>query len=468
MVQTRATLSTIKIQKSTVSDRAQDLVTCAHTMQVEANGAFEDRLSSLQSQIDQLRHTSSGDPPSLERRLAALTDIGAEILRRWAATANRHAAAVAQLETHLQELSGAGAQLHKDTEQRLADLEKIIQQEWDALRQLHEAPVRQLVEQAANLTEVCIATANSAQHGFDRAEARLVAMESAFQRTTSELTTQVQTLLHEIRMLSPASRQLPGETPSWPLDDVTRLHQQLRDGPVTAPAGQRALPEASAPEPRPTMFDVVDTVPQSPPPGTTPRAGLPRAVLVAAVVLLIAGGGLVWRLERDMRASAARAEESQRQLRLAAEAATLEMNRRQEEASRQLAAAEELAGRAQKVSDVLAAPDLVRYALVGRDALATASGQMLWSRSRGYVFSASGIPAAPRDDTYQMWLLTRTGAISGGTFTPDENGRVTLVDSLRIPPPMLGAIVTIEPKGGSGTPSGEPMLARAAPPPEAP
>ena len=161
-------------------------------------------------------------------------------------------------------------------------------------------------------------------------------------------------------------------------------------------------------------------------------------------------------------------DESQRQLRLAADEATREMNKRQEEASRQLAVAEELAGRAQRISDVLAAPDLVRYALVGREALATASGQMLWSRSRGYVFSASGIPAAPQDGTYQMWLLTRTGAISGGTFAPDANGRVTLVDSPKIPPPMLGAIVTIEPKGGSGTPSGEPMLARAAPPPEVP
>jgi len=442
-------------------------------MQVEANGAFEERLSSLQTQIDQLRHTSSGDPPSLERRLAALTDIGAEILRRWAATANRHAAAVAQLETHLQELSGTGEALHKDTERRLADLEKIIQQEWDSLRQLHEAPVRQLVEQAANLTEVCIATANAAQHGFDRAEARLAAMESAFQQTTSELTAQVQTLLHEIRTLSPASRQLPGETPSWPLEDVTRLHQQLRDGPVSGPAGPRALPEASAPQRPPSTFELADGIPDNTPAvdtsGTTmARSGLGRAVIVAALVLLIVGGGLVWRLDRNMSAAAARAEESQRQLRLAADEATREMTRRQEEASRQLAAAEELAGRAQKVSDVLAAPDLVRYALVGRDGLVTASGQMLWSRSRGYVFSASGIPAPPQDGTYQMWLLTRTGAVSGGTFTPDANGRVTLVDSPQIPPPMLGAMVTIEPKGGSGTPSGEPMLARAAPPPTVP
>jgi hypothetical protein len=416
-------MSTIKIQ--------EHLVTCAHTMQVEANGAFEERLSSLQSQIDQLRQTSLGDSPSLERRLAALTDIGAEILRRWAATANRHATAVAQFETHLQALSGAGSQLHKDTEQRLADLEKIVQREWDALRQLHEAPVRQLVEQAANLTEVSIATANSAQHGFDRAEARLAAMESALQRTTSELTAQVQTLLHEIRALAPTSRQLSGETPSWPLDDVTRLHQQLRDGSEAPAAQPLALPAAAAGsvERRSPTFEPAENVAENTAPvtasvGAIPRSLLRSPVLAAALVVLIAGGGLVWRLERDMRASAARADESQRQLRLAAEEATREMNKRQEEAARQLEAAGELAMRAQKISDVLAAPDLVRYPLVGRDALSTASGQMLWSRSRGYVFSASGIPAPPIDGTYQMWLLTRTGAVSGGTFTPDANGRV--------------------------------------------
>jgi hypothetical protein len=64
-----------------------------------------------------------------------------------------------------------------------------------------------------------------------------------------------------------------------------------------------------------------------------------------------------------------------------------------------------------------------------------------------------------------MWLLTRGGAINGGTFVPDAAGRVTIADSPKVPPPMLGAIVTVEPKGGSATPSGEPLLARVPLPP---
>jgi hypothetical protein len=152
-------------------------------------------------------------------------------------------------------------------------------------------------------------------------------------------------------------------------------------------------------------------------------------------------------------------------LRLAGDAASRQLAQKQDEAARELAAAQQLATRAQTIGDVLAAPDLIRYPLQGRDALASASGQMLWSRSRGFVFSASGVPAPPKDATYQMWLLIRGGAVSGGTFVPDSGGRVTIADVPKVPPPMLGAIVTMEPKGGSETPSGEPLLARVPLPP---
>jgi DNA anti-recombination protein RmuC len=428
-------------------------------MQVETNGELEERLSNLQAQIEHLRRASAGDPRVLEQRLARLTETGAEILRRWSATADRHAAAVSQFEAHLHDLSDAGTQLQKDSSQRLTDLERLIEQEWDALRQLHEAPVKQLVEQAANLTEVCIATANSAQQGFDRAEARLATMETDFQRSASELTREIHSVLGELRAITQTTpRQLLGEMPSWPLDDVTRLHQQLRDAQgAGAPGGLRALPEGS---PIAAESTFTTAPPQSPWRGT-----LARLALGAAAIVIVVAGVFIWRLERDVRASAARVDETQRQLRQTSEAAAREISQKQEEASRQLAAAQQLAARAQTIGDVLAAPDLIRYPLVGRDWLASASGQMLWSRSRGFVFSASNVPAPPADSTYQMWLLTRGGAINGGTFVPDAAGRVTIADSPKVPPPMLGAIVTVEPKGGSATPSGEPLLARVPLPP---
>ena len=435
-------------------------------MQLETNEAgLEQRLSSLQTQIEHLRQTSPSDPRALEQRLATLTEFGAEILRRWSATADRHGAAVSQFEAHLRELSDVGTHLQQDAAQRLRDLERIIQQEWDALRQLHDAPVKQLVEQAASLTEVCIATANSAQQGFDRAEARLAAIETDFHRSASDLTREIQNVLTELRNRPPAgARQLPGETPpSWPLDDVTRLHSQLRetDGSPSL-AGVLALSEASAPAaPDPAVETEYVPAAAEPP----QRGRLARVALIAVAVLVVVAGGFVWRLERDVRASAERIDESQRQARLAADAANRQVTERQQQAARELAAAQELAARAQMIGDVLAAPDLVRYSLVGRDALASAFGQVLWSRSRGFVFSASGLPAPPHDATYQIWLLTRTGAVSAGTFVPDSNGRVTLAATPKVPPSLLGAIVTMERQGGGDTPSGEPLLARMPLPP---
>ena len=98
--------------------------------------------------------------------------------------------------------------------------------------------------------------------------------------------------------------------------------------------------------------------------------------------------------------------------------------------------------------------------LVSQGAPPAASGQVLLSRSRGFVFSASGLPAPPANATYQIWLLTRGGAVSVATFVPDAAGSVTLTATPNIPRPLFGAIVTTERQGGAATPTGEPVLTR--------
>jgi ethanolamine utilization microcompartment shell protein EutL len=445
---------------------------------VETN-ELEQRVSTLQEQIEQLRRTTDRRP--LEERLVTLTEFGTAILKRWAVTADRHAAAVSQFEAHLRALGDAGSQLQDDAAQRLQDLERVIEQEWDSLRQIHEVPVKQLVEQAANLTEVCIATANAAQHGFDRAEARLAALESEFQRSTSELTREIQNAVAELRSATQTrARQLAGETqtPAWPLEDVTRLHTQLRDAQGVQVTEPRALTVAPSP-PADANPPVAPSPPAAPvePPNTAPSpTGTPfsrfttvdsgksrRVALIAgaAVVLLIAAGAFAWRLESQVRASAERLNETQQQLRLTTETAARQINETQVQASRAISEAQELTARAQMLSDVLAAPDLIRFPLVGRNSLESATGQVLWSRSRGIlVFSASGLPAPTQDSTYQVWLLTRTGAISVATFDPDADGRATVTAMPKVPP-LVGAMVTMERRGGNDTPSGEPLLTRA-------
>ena len=73
---------------------------------------------------------------------------------------------------------------------------------------------------------------------------------------------------------------------------------------------------------------------------------------------------------------------------------------------------------------VRAAPDLVRYNLIGGDAAIASSAQLLWSRSRGFVFSGSRVPPLPAGSIYQVWLVTTGAPVSAGIFSPDSSGRV--------------------------------------------
>src|SRR5262249_50873216 len=134
-----------------------------------------------------------------ERRLAQLAERCAEALDAWTTTGARHAQIVGELENRLNQFHETEARLELDASHRIQDIGRLIEHGWEALRQIHEEPVKQLREQAASLTEVCLATASTAQSGFDRAETRLAALESEFHRRMSDLSREVQSAMAEIR-----------------------------------------------------------------------------------------------------------------------------------------------------------------------------------------------------------------------------------------------------------------------------
>jgi len=115
---------------------------------------------------------------------------------------------------------------------------------------------------------------------------------------------------------------------------------------------------------------------------------------------------------------------------------------------------------AQSTVAVLAAPDLARVDLGGQPAAPDATARAFWSRSRGLVFTASNLPAAPAGRTYQLWVLTSQPApISAGLLKPDQNGRVTVMFTTPpdLPKPVAMA-VTLEPEGGVLSPTGDKFL----------
>jgi hypothetical protein len=434
---------------------------------------FEQRLSSLQTSLE---HVPSAGAPTTEQRLALLTEECAEIVRRWALTSERHARAVTRFEAHLSDWNDAGTRLQQDAAQRIDQLEKLIQQEWSELKQLHEDPVRQLSEHATSLTQVCIATANAAQQGFERSEARLAAIEGELNRRLAELTREVHAVVAELRVGSESIARLPGSTQAWPLEGVTRLHHQLRtaDGqPVPAeepkPINAAAPPVAGLlPEGATALRDRIDSLERAlsdrdaKSSDTTALASRSwRLALSAFAFVVVIGVIVAMRLTGDVRTATQRAERAEQAQTAAAADARKQIEDVSRNAAKQIAEASTRATQAQLVTDILASPDLVQFNLLGRGGLTGLSALVRWSGARGVVFSASFLPPPPPGSTYQLWLVSRAGAISAGTFTPNASGAATVAAALSSAPrPVLSALVTIEPEGGHATPLGQVVLAR--------
>jgi hypothetical protein len=439
---------------------------------------LEQRLSNLQSQIVSLSQRAERNAP-LEQRLSAMADDYAEYLKRWAHTVDRHTRAVSQLEAYISEWKDAGTHVQEDSVHRLKDLEVIIEREFHALQKIHDEPLKQLQEQAASLTAI----AGAAQQGFDRTESRLATFEGDFYRALNELTRELRTAVAEIKMQRDGPTAHLDPARQWAFDDVNRLHSQLRD---SQGGGRAAGPSLPALDDRPAFpgsrellprmtghvqsDDDAFTSPDAPrrvaesgradaSPHDQPIPRTWRLAVVCLGVALLAVSGLGWRLYGQVRTGADRVQRAELESARATALAESHAATAREEASREIAGAREVAVQAERISSVLAAPDLVRYNLTGDGQASPASGQALWSRSRGLVFSGSGIAPAPPNQQHQLWLLTRVAPVRAGSFSLEADGTVTSVQQAPfVPRPVIGVMVTLEAAGGGETPSGPIVL----------
>jgi hypothetical protein len=194
-----------------------------------------------------------------------------------------------------------------------------------------------------------------------------------------------------------------------------------------------------------------------------------RALIAVVGVALAGAMAFSVYLYQQVGAAAARTAEAQQQTAQIVAASEDRLRATREEAAGQVAEARTVAARAQMVSDVLAAPDLIRFNLVGGETAQGLTAQVLFSRTRGTVLSGSQLPLLPSGSIYQMWLITPLEMLSAGTFEPDSSGRATFAaGSLPYTSrPIVSARVTLEPAPGREVPSG-PVILRRAPAPAPP
>jgi hypothetical protein len=418
---------------------------------------LEQRLSNLQTQVERLWRKAEANVPPIEQRLAAMADQYAEYLKRWAGTVERHTQAVSQLEAYASEWKDANSRVRQETAERLQELESTIEREWDTLKRMQAEPIRELREQAESLTQASLAMASASQQGVDRAEARFTSFESEVHARLAELTRELQAALAEMKLRldrHPASRD---PAAPWSLDDVTRLHGQLRDG--GRPAGEF---------PRTIEHPSVTSIRELPA-GSTKNSGLIRSDIPVkwAIAVVILGVATVvaaifgWRLQTQVKAAAEQATVAQK----IADAALTDAARRtaatREEAAKQVAEMREMARRAQRAAEVAAAPDLIRFNLYGSGG---ASGQALFSRTRGVAVSAWNLPPLKGNSRYELWLLTRSAPVKVGTLVAETDGSARLVQPTpTVPRAVVGVMATDESSDSAETPSGAQVLSSVVP-----
>lgn len=129
--------------------------------------------------------------------------------------------------------------------------------------------------------------------------------------------------------------------------------------------------------------------------------------------------------------------------------------RTQSRLAEQVAATDAARARLQVVESILSAPDAQGYPLSGT----AASGQVWVSAQRNQAYLvAQGLPEPGAGNVYQMWLIQGEQPVSAGTFET-QAGRAATVVEVQGPLLDFGTFgVTVEPSGGSATPTSQPIL----------
>ena len=225
-----------------------------------------------------------------------------------------------ELHSRLAEWNDIERRLLSESTSRIHHFERSLQHEWQALRQSHEEPLRQIDAETTRISEACLTAVDQALKGFDRAEARLAAMEQDFQREMGTLAREVREAVAELRQ----QPQLPARQP-WPLDNIVRLHNELRTEGGSGARGTLALAESVDVRPAfppdgpavPIGESVERVAAVSPAPAATPAAStLSRRVWSGAAVLLAVVAQLALEMHGQLRAglreAAERAEAAER------------------------------------------------------------------------------------------------------------------------------------------------------------
>lgn len=175
-------------------------------------------------------------------------------------------------------------------------------------------------------------------------------------------------------------------------------------------------------------------------PAATPsRSALPWWLAAAASIAAIVAGSQWWSSQNQLA-----------QLRL--ELASVRERLATTEGLR--ASAERTAADTTSRLAVLAAADSVAIPLAGQPSSPSASGRVVWSPTRGVVFSASNLPPLPQGRIYQLWAVASPAPVGIALIRPGDAGQADAITTVPAGVAPTAFALTIEPDGGSPGPTG--------------
>jgi hypothetical protein len=175
---------------------------------------------------------------------------------------------------------------------------------------------------------------------------------------------------------------------------------------------------------------------------------------LAAVALIALGAAFVFRAQRN----AARREVDR------ARAETETVAARNRDLQQRLDATQARLERAEAFRWLVAQPTTRVAQLSGLPAAPAAWGRVVWSAERREaILLTAGLPAPPAGKAYEAWLIGAGGPVPAGVFHPDNIGNAvhTLARTEDVAHAKTFA-VTLEPEGGTATPTGPMVLAGPA------
>jgi anti-sigma-K factor RskA len=240
--------------------------------------------------------------------------------------------------------------------------------------------------------------------------------------------------VREVKSLLPVTHHLPQT--AVPLDPSLALRERV----LREVAGWTPAPsEPAAP-----------LAPPAPPsqPAAPRKSGLGAMFWLAATLLVAGAGAGGW--------YAAELHRQIADLEGAVESASLRADILQLEAT----VADLEATRRDEVIAIATDPTVQSLTLAGQPLAPRATGRALWTESARLAFVATGLPALPEGDTYQLWfVMPGANALGASLLAPETDGAasVTLDIPEAVTMPAVMA-VTIEPAGGVPVPTGDVYL----------